>query len=208
MIESLEVQLSDTHKNRLNELINGLAKTLNIPFSKMTVGLLAAIEFLILFLIYLYEDFGWSVILKFLTIVPLWFIFSITFLYFRKRLPIQRLFRFYKKTLENGTYEVSKIRTSSCSKFEYNSTTYYVFEVGNHELMVLNQKSFEFDNTIFPSTDFVLPQLNLTDVVGNQILSKGIKLEFSNTKNDIKDLALANLTLHPEMEAIIIQNNA
>ena len=75
-------------------------------------------------------------------------------------------------------------------------------------MVVLNQKSFEFHNTIFPSTDFVLPQLNLLDVVGNQILSKGIKLELSTAKKNIKDLAKANLTLYPEKEVIIIQNNA
>jgi len=83
MIETTYIHLTEVEKRLFEEAIAETRKTLNIKFKKFTVFLLIIMELIVLFLIYLFEENRFSVILKFLTIIPIWLIIMITYCIFK-----------------------------------------------------------------------------------------------------------------------------
>jgi hypothetical protein len=130
MIQTDYIKLNKNQQDILISRISEIRKILDIKFSKYTVLLLSFIEFGILFLIYLYEDYGFSIVLKLLTVIPLWLIISITYLYLQKRIPAWRLHKFYNRILKGGKYPVTRIITNQCISYSENNIDYNIFDIG------------------------------------------------------------------------------
>ena len=129
MIESTYIHLTEKEKKCFEEAIAENKKIIEIKFKKFTVFLLIIIELIILYLIYLFEENGFSVILKFMTIVPIWGIIMITYLYFQKSIPAKTLFKLYSGILNEGKYQVKRIKSTYCEKYGDRNADYYLFKV-------------------------------------------------------------------------------
>lgn len=183
MIKTDYIKLNKNQRDILVNRISEIKKILDIKFSKHTVLLLTFIEFGILYLIYLYEDYGFSIVLKLLTVIPFWLIISITYLYLQKRILAWRLYKFYNRVLEAGKYPVIRILTEQCVNYTDNNIDYNVFDVGQNKIAILRQQDFSIDLRYFPNNDFLIPPRNLFEIIGNQILTKGKKINPTWTNN-------------------------
>jgi hypothetical protein len=183
MIQTDYIKLNKNQQDILISRISEIRKILDIKFSKYTVLLLSFIEFGILFLIYLYEDYGFSIVLKLLTVIPLWLIISITYLYLQKRIPAWRLHKFYNRILKGGKYPVTRIITNQCISYSENNIDYNIFDIGQNKIAIIRQQDFSIDFGDFPNNDFLIPPKNLFEIVGNQIVTKGIKINSTRTNN-------------------------
>ena len=85
MITTEKRYFSNIEINSINDFIAKSNKIVGERFKVYTLIGLLFIDFLILFLIYLFEDYMFSIIFKLLLFVPIWAIIMITFRYFQKR---------------------------------------------------------------------------------------------------------------------------
>jgi len=182
MIESTYIHLTEEEKKCFEEAIAENKKIIEIKFKKFTVFLLIIIELIILYLIYLFEENGLSVILKFLTIVPIWGIIMITYLYFQKSIPAKTLFKLYSGILNEGKYQVKRIKSTYCEKYVDRNADYYLFIVEPEIIVLLRKQDFEIDETIFPNNNFIIPPFELREIIGSKILSEGQLIKPINEK--------------------------
>ena len=160
-------------KNKLKNAIERTDKILTKKYSKLTVSLLFIIELFILYLIYLYEDYGFSVILKLLIAVPVWAIIMITILYFQKRIQANRKNKLYKYLLSQNGYDAFRIVSDECKKYNDGINDYYLFKTGLYENVLIRLQDFNVNMTQFPNNDFIIPPYKILDIVGNDILIEG-----------------------------------
>ncbi|UBM61369.1 hypothetical protein LA303_08015 [Candidatus Sulfidibacterium hydrothermale] len=181
MIQTEYIELNKENRNILINRLNETKKILDIKYKKYTVFLLTIIELGILFLIYLYEDYSFSIILKLLTVLPLWLIISITYLHFQKRLPAWRLNRFYTRILKANKYPVTRIISKHCKAITDSGIDYNIFDIGQNKIAVIRLQDFAIDFKDFPNNDFLVPQKNLFEIVGKRIITKGNKINCHKT---------------------------
>jgi hypothetical protein len=168
-------KLTQNELNIVEERLNEIGSILSIKYPRYLIFLLLSLEFLILFVIYLYEDYGFSVIFKVLTIVPIWLLLTKTILYYQKRIPAKRLFKLYNPLITNGFYNVFQIRTEKCEKIGYEDQTLYAFHLSGTKRLILQAEDFEIDSN-FPSNDFLIPPKEIFEIVGNKIENRGNKI--------------------------------
>ncbi|MDX9696765.1 MAG: hypothetical protein RBT49_13330 [Bacteroidales bacterium] len=195
MIERTYIQLTEEEKKRFEETIAENKKILEIKFKKFTVFLLIIIELIILYLIYLFEENGFSVILKLLTIVPIWGIIMITYLYYQKYIPAKKLFNLHSGILNEEKYQAIRIKSNYCEKYSDRIADYFLFIVQPEIIVLFRKQDFEIDETIFPNNNFIIPPFELREIIGNKILCEGqlMKPENEKTSQITKYLNAMNL---------------
>jgi hypothetical protein len=188
MISTEHISLNNVTIKRLRISIEETKKLIDEKYKKYTVIMLLLIEFLILFLIYLYEDYGFSVILKLLTIIPIWAIIMITIRYYQKWIPAKKLYRFYTKILNANGYDALRIRSNLCNKYYDGINDYYLFETNPNEIVLLRLQDFTVDMTKFPNNNFIIPPNGLFDIIGNAIINEGQTIGANEDEGYIKNI--------------------
>lgn len=173
MISTEHINLQYDTINRLKISIEDNKKIIDQKYPKYTSGMLLLLEFLILFLIYLYEDYWFSVILKLLTIAPIFGIIAFTIIYYQKWFPAKRLYNLYTSVLNANGYEAIRVKANLCYKYLDGTDDYYLFETNSNEIMLFRIQDFTIDMTNFPNNDFIIPPYELFDIIGNTIINKG-----------------------------------
>jgi hypothetical protein len=177
MISSENIPLSDQHRNKLTHYIKELDEFLNKSYPIATLIASFSTLIFILFLISLYEEHGFSIGLKLLTIVPLWAIVMINIKYFHNRFPARMLRRMYNKVLEDNCYQVIRVKATSCAKYSDALYHYLLFHTDGKKQVLLKLQDFTVDKGKFPNDDFVIPPYQLSDIVGNEIVCEGRRIE-------------------------------
>ena len=204
MIIEQFINFNSDSKNKLKNLIEITDNILKKKYSKLTVSLLFLIELFILYLIYLYEDYGFSVILKILIAVPIWAIIMITILYFKKRIHASRKNKFYKHLLNRNGYEAFRIVAYECKKYNDGINNYYLFKTNPNENVLIRLRDFNVNMAQFPNNDFIIPPYKIFDIIGNDIFIKGQVIK-TNEGDTIIPSLLSDFELF-EPGNIMIQN--
>ena len=191
MITTEQISLNNETRNKLKISIEETKKVIDQKYQKYTVIMLTLIEFLILFLIYLYEDYGFSVILKLLTIIPIWAIIVITIKYYQKWIPAKKIYKFHSKILNANGYDALRIKSNRCDNYNDGINDYYLFETNPNEIVLFRKQDFNIDMTNFPNNDFIIPPYELFDIVGNTIVCKGQAIKPNEDKGYIKKVLVA-----------------
>jgi hypothetical protein len=171
-------------KKYLDELNDFLAKKYPVP----TVVLFVSILLLIVFFIYLYEDYKWSFVIKLLTVVPIVLILVINLKYFRSRLKATRQTNTCKELLKSNHYSVMRVEASYCDKYSDGQFVYFIFETGQGKRLVMRSQDFEINMDKFPNNSFIIPPYELFEFVGNELVIDGEKMEIRNSNRDISKL--------------------
>lgn len=106
----------------------------------------------------------------------------ITYLYFQKYIPAKKLFKLWSGILNEGKYQVNRIKSNYCEKYSNKNSDYYLFKVEPETIVLLRKQDFEIDETIFPNSNFIIPPFELREIIGNKILSEGQLIKPINEK--------------------------
>jgi len=182
MISEVFIKLNDSQRKKIERKIEVLKKERpQFKFSILIGSIL--LEMGILYLIYLYEDFDYSIILKALTIAPIWIIIALLFFYFDKLAVVNKKIKPYRLILKHKAYEALKITPKECYHFVDEHKDYYVFPFEPKRTITIRRQDFNTSETDFPNTIMIVPYRELFDVIGNTIFSKGEKLSSITESN-------------------------
>lgn len=190
MITTENISLSNEQRNILKAHIKEINDFLGKKYPIATLSLAFSVLVFIVFLIYLYEDYKFSFILKLLTVPPLWAIVVVNLRYFHNRHPAESIRRLYSKLINDNHYQALRVRSTSCDKYSDALFDYFNFHLDKRQLL-LRLQDFTVDMDKFPNNNFLIPPYELSEVIGDTIICEGEKIEPSNNDKDISSKLMA-----------------
>lgn len=190
MIQTENIALDNQQRDKLTDYINEINDFLSKKYPIYTVTISIALLILILFLIFLFEDYAFSIILKLLTVLPLWAIVVINMKYYRNRLPAKRHRNLYQKILKDNYYQAIRVRPKTCDQYSDSLYDYFLFSADKGKQLLLRLQDFTVDKDKFPNDNFLIPPFGLLDVVGDIITCDGERIE-PTRNNDISRKLIA-----------------
>jgi len=190
MITTENISLSNEQRDILKGHIKEINDFLGKKYPIATLTLSFSVLIFIVFLIYLYEDYNFSFILKLLTVLPLWAIVVVNLRYFRNRLPAKNIRRLYNKLINDNHYQALRVRSTSCDKYSDSLFDYFNFHLDKKQLL-LRLQDFTVDLDKFPNNNFLIPPYELSDVIGDTIICEGEKIEPGDNDKNISNKLIA-----------------
>jgi len=189
MISSENIPINIQQRNKLIEYIKEVNDFLGKRYPIVSLTLSISVLVFILFLIYLTGEEGpLSILLKILTILPLWAIVMLNLRYFHNRLPAWELKRRYTKVMSDNGYKALRVKATSCEKYRDGLYDYLLFNIDQNKQLLLRLNDFSVDRERFPNDNFLIPPRELSDIIGNTIACEGKLLEAKINRDISKQL--------------------
>jgi hypothetical protein len=188
MMERQRIDFGAEVSQQLNKLYAEAKSAADKRYPRYIVLISFCSIMLLLFLIFLYEDFAFSAIFKLMLTLPLGLLIIVNLRYFHNRFTAGKALKIAEKLLTANGYDAWRIKSNECVKYSDSDCDYYLFNVDNKTQLLLRAQDFTIDNENFPNDNFVIPWYELFEITGNKIICEGKRIIPGENDRSIKKL--------------------